>query len=63
MISEVLRKAMDSSGLSNAELSRAAGITPATMSRYRRGLHVLRLDTADKLAEALRLELRPRRKN
>lgn len=58
-----LRRAMRESGLNYSELSRLTGIPVSTLSRFARGLtNTGTMATADKLVEALGLELRKTRK-
>ena len=62
-ISSVLRDAlkMAADQTSLLHMSAETGIAVAIMSRFVRGERTLTLPTADKLAEYLGLELRPRR--
>lgn len=60
-ISEKLRRAAGQAKSSRA-LALAAGIDPASLRRFVKGERSLRLDKADRLAEALGFDLVQRRK-
>jgi transcriptional regulator with XRE-family HTH domain len=65
-ISDQLRAAVEGRikrGWTVYKVAKAAGITPAMLSRFLKDGLDLRLSTAAKLAAALGLELRPRKKN
>ena len=49
--------AIERSGLSQAELARAADVDRAVLSRFVSGRNDIRLDTADRLARVLGLDL------
>lgn len=52
---------MESSGLSRYALAKATGIDMSTVHRFYWGVGNLSADGIDKMAEALGLELRPKR--
>ena len=54
-ISDQLRQAIADSGLTHYALGKAAGVAPAAIDRFVSGERSLRLDTVDKLCEALGL--------
>ena len=58
-ITEVLRAAIDQSGLTLYRIGKAAGIDTASLRRFARGEMSVRLDKADKLAVYLGLRLTP----
>ena len=58
-ITEVLRQAVIDSGLSHYRVAKLAGTTPTIIGRFVNEQKGLRLSTADRLAEALGLELKP----
>ena len=58
-VSTALRQAMIDSGLSAYKLARDSGVNVAAVLRFRSGERSLKLESVDKLAEVLRLELRP----
>jgi plasmid maintenance system antidote protein VapI len=62
LLSDVLRRAIRESGLTFQALAEAARVERGSVSRFVRGERSLRLDMADRLAEYLGLELRPKRK-
>jgi DNA-binding phage protein len=55
--SDVVRQAIEASGLSLAELARQAGINHGQLSRFMRGERSLTLATLDPLAKILRLRM------
>jgi plasmid maintenance system antidote protein VapI len=57
-ITEVLRQTIVNSGEAHIALERATGVQRASIMRFVRGTHSLRLDMADKLAAYFGLELR-----
>ena len=61
-MSDTLRAAIKSSGLSNYRIAKDAGIEPDSIDRFVRveGRRDLRLETAEKIADVLGLELRKR---
>ena len=61
-ITEQLREAMDKSGRSRYALSKETGIDGSTLHRFYYGLGNLSADGIDRLAEALGLELVPKRR-
>jgi plasmid maintenance system antidote protein VapI len=61
-IGEILRVAIQESGLSLQRLSELTGVERASLSRFVRGERTLRLDMAERLATYFGLELRPIRK-
>jgi plasmid maintenance system antidote protein VapI len=56
----LLRQAIHDSGLPMNTLAKAAGVERMSITRFVQGSSSLRLDVADKLAEALGLELKRR---
>ena len=56
-MSDVVRQAIEASGLSLAELERRAGLSPAQLSRFVRGERTITLESVEKLAEVLRLRM------
>lgn len=65
-ISDQLRAAVEARighGWTMYRVAKAAGITPAMLSRFLKDGLDLRLSTAAKLAAVLGLELRPQKKN
>ncbi|CAN5891783.1 hypothetical protein BH23PLA1_BH23PLA1_14180 [soil metagenome] len=60
-ISEVLRRTLVESGLPYLTLEKATGVARASIMRFVRGDHSLRLDKADRLAAYFGLELQERR--
>jgi transcriptional regulator with XRE-family HTH domain len=61
-VSDVLRKAIDQSGLSLYRIAVDTSIASQSLLRFKRGDQSLRLDKADLLAEYLGLELVKKRK-
>lgn len=61
-VSETLRNAIKESGLTHYRIAKDAGTTPAVVSRFAYGERDLRLETVDRIAEVLGLELRKREK-
>jgi transcriptional regulator with XRE-family HTH domain len=59
-LSEALRQAILASGLSAYRLARDSGINVAAVLRFRAAQRSLDLKSADRLAEVLGLELRPK---
>ncbi len=57
-VSEQLREAIKGSGLSQAELSRAAGVPESGLSRFMDGQE-LRIGNVDRLCRTLGLVLKP----
>lgn len=61
-VAEQLRAALVASGLSHNELARRSGVEQASISRFIAGTRDLRLESAAKLCELLRMELtKPKR--
>ena len=60
-ITDQLREAMESSGLSRYALAKATGIDMSTVHRFYWGVGNLSADGIDKMAETLGLELKPKR--
>jgi transcriptional regulator with XRE-family HTH domain len=54
---DLIRQAVAARGLSGAELARAAGVHPATVTRFLAGASGLTLDSFDAIAAALGLRL------
>lgn len=61
-MTDVLKKAVRQSGLSQYRIARDTGILETSLGRFMRGETSLRLDKADLLAGYLGLELIKRRK-
>jgi transcriptional regulator with XRE-family HTH domain len=61
-LSATLRRTIRESGLSRYAIAVRSGLDQGALSRFVTGKCGLTLDSADKLADALDLELRPRRK-
>jgi transcriptional regulator with XRE-family HTH domain len=59
-ISNRLRNAITASGKTHYRLAKEAGIRPQQLDYFIAGRRGLRIDTLDKLAPVLGLELRPR---
>jgi len=59
-ISEQLRDRITTSQLSPYELAEASGVDRSVLSRFLTGKRSLTLDTVDKLAEVLKLQLEAR---
>jgi len=62
MLTDVLRAAIEESGLTQYRIAKDTGIVPTSLMRFLRGETSLRLDKADALAVYLGLELVKRRK-
>ena len=66
-ISDLLRRtileAVEAGRTSYKALERETGVTRASIMRFAKGVRLLRLDMADRLAAYFRLELRPKRKD
>ena len=60
-LSEQLRQVIRNCGESRYALSKRTGIDQSTLTRFMSAERGLRLDVVDVLAEALGLELRPRK--
>jgi transcriptional regulator with XRE-family HTH domain len=56
-VTEVLKAAIDTSGLTQYKIAQDTGILATSLGRFMRGETSLRLDKADMLAEYLGLEL------
>ncbi|WP_337173516.1 helix-turn-helix transcriptional regulator [Paludisphaera sp.] len=61
-LADVLKRAIDGSGLSHYELGKRAGVASQGIMRFARGQRGLTLDVADRLCEALGLTLYSERK-
>ncbi|HEY2838154.1 MAG TPA: helix-turn-helix transcriptional regulator [Pirellulales bacterium] len=61
-LSTVLREALENSDVSRYRLSQITGIPEITLGRFLRDERDVRLKTADALADALGLELVPKKK-
>ena len=59
-VSDRLKAAIEGSGLTRYAVAKAAGVAQITVDRFMEGTRDLRLATADKLAVALGLELKPK---
>jgi transcriptional regulator with XRE-family HTH domain len=62
MLTDVLRAAVEESGLTQYRIAKDTGIAPTSLMRFIRGQTSLRLDKADALAAYLGLELVDKRK-
>ena len=58
-LSDALRQAIIDSGLSYYRLAKDSGVDSVVISRFVCGERDLRLETASRLAKALRVELKP----
>jgi len=58
-ITEVLRAAIERSGLTGYRIAKGAGVPEPTLRRFARGDMSIRLDKADRLAAYLGLRLTP----
>jgi plasmid maintenance system antidote protein VapI len=56
-LSDALRAAIDQADLSAYELAQAAGVDRSVLSRFRAGKRTITLETADRLAEVLKLRI------
>jgi len=61
-IEQQLRQAIAESGMSRYALSKKTGVAQSVLSHFVNGQRSLTLPTAARLAEALGMELRPRKK-
>ncbi|MHC4133227.1 MAG: helix-turn-helix domain-containing protein [Planctomycetota bacterium] len=57
-----LRKAIKNSGMSRNQLSIKSGVDPAQLCYFMQGKRSLTLKSAEKIADALGLELKPKKK-
>jgi plasmid maintenance system antidote protein VapI len=62
-ISDQLRAAIQNSGKTAYAVAKVAGVDPGVVQRFVKGERGLTLDTVDRLAAALNLELSERRQN
>jgi hypothetical protein len=60
-MTDVLKAAIEQSGLSRYRIAKDTGITEPSLCRFMQGQASLRLDRADVLAEYLKLELTKRK--
>ncbi len=58
-ITDALRQAIETSGLSIKALERETGVSRQSMMHFMRGTRTLRLEIADKLATFFKLDVRP----
>lgn len=58
-ITDVLKQAIEDSGLPFIELERQTGVLRQSLMKFARGETTIHLDAADKLAEFFKLELGP----
>ena len=58
-ITDVLKQAIEDSGLPFIELERQTGVLRQSLMKFARGETTIHLDSADKLAEFFGLELEP----
>ncbi len=56
-LSEQIRQAIASADLSPYELAEASGVDRSVLSRFSAGKRTITLETADKLAEVLKLRI------
>ena len=56
-LTDQLREAIDGSGMSRYAVAKAIGLDQSTLSRFMSGKAGLALDTVDRLAELLELQL------
>lgn len=56
-LAEDLREAIRESGLTHYSIGKMAGVAPAVIDRFVSGERDIRMETASKIAEALRLRL------
>ena len=56
-LSDEIRAAIDKADLSAYELARAAGVNRSVLSRFQAGKRTITLETADRLAEILKLRI------
>jgi len=61
-IIEILRKAIEDSGYSQNQLSKLSGVNRAQINRFVKGERTLTLESAEKIAKVLKLELKPKKK-
>lgn len=61
-IVETLRKAMKNSGLNITQLEKLSGVDKGQISRFLNEERTLTLESAEKIAKVLGLELRPKEK-
>jgi plasmid maintenance system antidote protein VapI len=61
-LSDVLRRAILESGMTRYAIAVKAGVDQAALSRFVSGKRSMSLETADKLMDALDLEVRPRKR-
>ena len=61
-MTEILRGAIETSGVPYLELERETGVRRASISRFVRGETSLRLDIADRLAAYFGIEVRHKRR-
>lgn len=60
-IIEILRKAIEDSGYSQNQLSKLSGVNRAQINRFVKGERTLTLESAEKIAKVLKLELKTRK--
>ena len=58
-MAETLRQAIRDSGISGRQLARDTGVPQAVFSLFLSGKRSITIDTADKIASAVGIELRP----
>ena len=61
-IIETLRRAIEDSGYSQYQLSILSGVNRAQINRFVKGERTLTLESAERIAEALELELKSKKK-
>ena len=60
-IIDTLRKAIEDSGMSQNQLSELSGVHRAQINRFVSGERTLTLESAEKIAKVLKLELKKRK--
>jgi transcriptional regulator with XRE-family HTH domain len=61
-LTDVLKTAIQQSGLTRYEIAKRTGVPPTSLMRFMRGETSLRLDKADAITDCLGLELAKKRK-
>ena len=56
-----MREAIENSGMSRNQLSQLSGVDPAQLCYFTQGKRSLTLKSAEKIADVLGLELKPKR--
>lgn len=58
---ELFRVAIENTGLKIKELSKITGVSESQLSRFIRGERTIKLTTAEKIAQEIGLELKPKK--